>query len=314
MGDVVLVTGAGGFIGSAVARRLSELGHRVIALDGLLDGLYPSTEKVQRFRALEGLPGVETHTMDLRSADLAQLPKDITHVINEAAMPGLGLSWSDFELYSSCNLSSVARLMDQALKWPLEKFLQISTSSVYGKSAVGDETLPTAPVSPYGVTKLAAENLALAYQRDSAVPVSILRYFSVYGPGQRPDMAYRKFISRALAGEPIEVYGTGEQSRSNTFIDDCVEGTIAALSSAKVGEIYNIAGDSERSLNDALAIISQAVGHSLDIRYSPAARGDQARTFGTTSKAADAFGFRNSTSLETGLIAQLAWQRDHGLF
>ncbi len=119
-----------------------------------------------------------------------------TTSINEAAMPGSGLSWSDFELYSSCNLSSVARLMDQAKRWPLTKFVQISTSSVYGKNAVGDENMPTLPVSPYGVTKLAAENLAFAYMRDSDVPVTVLRYFSVYGPGQRPDMAYRKFIAK----------------------------------------------------------------------------------------------------------------------
>ena len=314
MSDVVLVTGAAGFIGSALVRRLSESGHHVVALDGLLDGLYPAEEKKQRFRALEGLPGVVTHTLDLRSADLSVLPSNISYVINEAAMPGLGLSWQDFELYSSCNLSSVARLMDYALTWPLKKFVQVSTSSVYGKNAVGDETLPTQPVSPYGVTKLAAENLALAYHRDSAIPVTILRYFSVYGPGQRPDMAYRKFISRALAGKPIEVYGSGEQSRSNTYIDDCVEATIAALTRARVGEIYNIAGSTERSLNEALRIIEASVGSPVDIRYVEAARGDQDRTFGTTTKASKELGFANATSLEIGLAAQIAWQRDNGLF
>lgn len=314
MGDVVLVTGAGGFIGSAVAHRLSEGGFQVVAVDGLLGGLYPADEKKERFAALDGLPGVQTFAMDLRSADLSALPEDISYVINEAAMPGLGLSWQDFELYSSCNLSTVARLMDQAVRWPLKKFIQISTSSVYGKNAVGDESLPTAPVSPYGVTKLAAENLALAYLRDSEVPVSILRYFSVYGPGQRPDMAYRKFISRALAGTPIEVYGSGEQSRSNTFINDCVDATVSALSRAQVGEIYNIAGSAERSLNDALAIISATIGRPLDITYLPAARGDQERTFGDTAKAHQDLAFTNTASLEFGLAAQVAWQRDSGLF
>jgi nucleoside-diphosphate-sugar epimerase len=311
MSRVVLVTGAAGFIGSAVVRSLSESGDRVIAVDALLDGLYPAKEKIARFEAISTLPGVEVHTMDLRSADLSVLPADIGYVINEAAMPGLGLSWSDFELYSSCNLSSIARLMQQSQHWHLRKFVQISTSSVYGKNAVGDETLPTLPVSPYGVTKLAAENLAFAYQRDSRIPVTILRYFSVYGPGQRPDMAYRKFIARALAGDPIEIYGTGKQSRSNTFIDDCVAGTISALDNARVGEVYNIAGSSERSLNEALAIIEANVDQALDIRHLEAARGDQDRTFGETTKASKELGFVNSTSLEDGLQAQIMWQREN---
>jgi nucleoside-diphosphate-sugar epimerase len=241
------------------------------------------------------------------------LPADVDYVINEAAMPGLGLSWSDFELYSSCNLSSVARLMDQAKRWPLTKFVQISTSSVYGKNAVGDENMPTLPVSPYGVTKLAAENLAFAYMRDSEVPVTVLRYFSVYGPGQRPDMAYRKFISKALSGEAIDLYGTGDQSRSNTFIDDCVAGTISALESGRIGEVYNIAGSTERSLNEALAIISGLVGRDLEVHHHGTARGDQDRTFGDTTKASQELGFVNATSLEEGLEAQIKWQRDGGL-
>lgn len=313
MSRTVLVTGAAGFVGSAVVRELSAQGDRVIAVDGLLGGLYPADEKIQRFDAISSLPGVEAHRLDLRDADLSVLPPDIDYVINEAAMPGLGLSWSDFELYSSCNLSTVARLMNQAKQWPLKKFVQISTSSVYGKNAVGDESLPTLPVSPYGVTKLAAENLAFAYLRDSDVPVTVLRYFSVYGPGQRPDMAYRKFIRKALAGEAIELYGTGEQSRSNTFINDCAAGTISALDAARVGEVYNIAGSSERSINDALAIISDALGHPLEIQHSESARGDQDRTFGDTAKASKELGFLNTTSLEEGLEAQIRWQRDGGL-
>ena len=313
MSRTVLVTGAAGFVGSAVVRKLSAQGDRVIAVDGLLGGLYPADEKIQRFEAISSLPGVEPHRLDLRDADLSVLPSDIDHVINEAAMPGLGLSWSDFELYSSCNLSTVARLMGQAKRWPLKKFVQISTSSVYGKNAVGDETMPTLPVSPYGVTKLAAENLAFAYMRDSDVPVTVLRYFSVYGPGQRPDMAYRKFIRKALAGEAIELYGTGAQSRSNTFIDDCIAGTISALESARVGEVYNIAGSAERSINEALSIISDVLGHPLEIHHSESARGDQDRTLGDTAKASKELGFLNATSLEEGLEAQIRWQRDSGL-
>ena len=205
----VLVTGAAGFIGSAVTEELARQGHAVVAVDALLGGLYPSGEKMARRQRLETNPSVDFHRLDLREADLSALPSGITHVIHEAAMPGLGLSWNDFALYESCNLAATARLIEAAAEWPLDRFIQISTSSVYGKTAAGDETLALAPASPYGVTKLAAENLALAHWRDSAFPASILRYFSVYGPGQRPDMAYRNFIAKALAGEKITLFGTG---------------------------------------------------------------------------------------------------------
>jgi len=312
--EKILVTGAAGFIGSSVVKKLSAQGTKVVALDGLLGGLYPEQEKSARFHDISMLPGVETFQLDLRTGDLGQLPRDITHVINEAAMPGLGLSWSNFELYSSCNLSATARLLDASREWDIERFVQISTSSVYGTNAVGDESLETAPVSPYGATKLAAEHLALAHWRDSGIPVTILRYFSVYGPGQRPDMAYRKFISRALAGEPIDRYGSGEQSRSNTYIEDCVAVTISAMHNSQPGEIYNIAGAAERSLNEALGIIENHIGRKISINQLPHARGDQQRTSGDSAKARSTLGFKHSVTLEEGLGHQIEWQRSNGLF
>lgn len=305
----VLVTGAAGFIGFALTRSLSEAGWKVIALDGLLGGLYPATEKKDRFDQLAALPGVTPLQLDLRTDDLGVIPDTVTHIINEAAMPGLGLSWQDFELYSSCNVGALSRLIDASRSWPLERFVQVSTSSVYGKNAVGDETQALEPVSPYGVTKLAAENLVFAHMRDSGFPALVLRYFSVYGPGQRPDMAYRKFIDKALAGEPITVYGSGEQSRSNTYIDDCVAGTVAALSGGKTGEIYNLAGGAERSINEALAIIENRTGRPITRITKAAARGDQLRTMGNSAKAQEAFGFTNTTTLEDGLARQIEWQK-----
>ena len=281
-----------------------------MAVDGLLDGLYPAQEKIERFKELGTLPEVERFQLDLRSDDLSVLPTDVTHIINEAAMPGLGLSWQNFDLYSSCNLGALSRLIERSSEWNLQRFVQISTSSVYGKNAVGNEEQPIRPVSPYGVTKLAAENLALAHWRDSGFPALILRYFSVYGPGQRPDMAYRKFIDSALKGTPITLYGSGDQSRSNTFIDDCVSATVASLQAGDDGEIFNIAGGQERTINEALAIIERETGKPLSLERREAARGDQERTFGDSSKAQSVLGFRHTVSLEEGLARQVQWQKD----
>jgi nucleoside-diphosphate-sugar epimerase len=307
MSEHILVTGAAGFIGSGIVRRLNEQGRQVFGVDALLGGLYPAQEKKERFAELSSLSGVEMLALDLRDGDLSLIPGTITHVINEAAMPGLSLSWDDFELYSSCNLSALSRLLEVAKSWPVEKFVQVSTSSVYGAHAVGDESQALQPVSPYGVTKLAAEHLALAYWRDSGIPSTVLRYFSVYGPGQRPDMAYRKFITQALAGDPITLYGTGEQSRTNTYISDCVEATISALALAMPGEIYNISGSEQRTINEALAIIESLTNHPLTIVRESAARGDQLETRGDSAKAREQLGLKDSVNLESGLENQWKW-------
>ena len=307
MSEHILVTGAAGFIGSGIVRRLNEQGRQVFGVDALLGGLYPAQEKKERFAELSSLSGVEMLALDLRDGDLSLIPGTITHVINEAAMPGLSLSWDDFELYSSCNLSALSRLLEVAKSWPVEKFVQVSTSSVYGAHAVGDESQALQPVSPYGVTKLAAEHLALAYWRDSGIPSTILRYFSVYGPGQRPDMAYRKFLTQALAGDPITLYGTGEQSRTNTYISDCVEATISALALAMPGEIYNISGSEQRTINEALAIIESLTNHPLTIVRESAARGDQLETRGDSAKAREQLGLKDSVNLESGLENQWKW-------
>ena len=312
MGPKVLVTGAAGFIGFAVVQELLRKQVPVVALDALLDGLYPAQEKIARLEILRAHPLVTTVTSDLRSADLGDLPSDITHVVNEAAMPGLGLSWEDFNLYSSCNTLAVSRLIDVARTWPLEKFVQISTSSVYGKNAVGNEDQVLRPVSPYGITKLAGENLVLAHFEDSGFPATVLRYFSVYGPGQRPDMAYRKFIHAALHGEAITLRGSGEQSRSNTFVDDVADATVTALFSSTEGEVFNISGGEERTINEALGIIEELVGHPLEITRVESARGDQMRTAGDSAKARETLGLRNSVNLEEGLAQQLAWQQNLG--
>src|SRR5205823_7137847 len=162
-------------------------------------------------------------------------------IIHLAAMPGLTKSWTDFELYNSCNLSATQRLLEAVRgSSTLKRFVYASTSSVYGRFGSGDESLPTKPISPYGVTKLAAENLCHAHE-EHGLPLVVLRYFSVYGPRQRPEMGYYRFIEALLTGQPVVVYGDGQQVRGNTYVTDCVDATMAAVQ-ASPGETYNEGG------------------------------------------------------------------------
>jgi nucleoside-diphosphate-sugar epimerase len=224
-------------------------------------------------------------------------------------MPGLAKSWTDFELYNSCNLLATQRLLEAVRRCrpPLRRFILGSTSSVYGRFASGDESLPTCPISPYGVTKLAAEHLCRSYASAFGLPLVVLRYFSVYGPRQRPDMGYHLFIEAALRGAPITVTGDGQQSRSNTYVSDCVEATVAALA-APVGETYNVGGGESASVWDILDRISRLVGAELRIERAPARAGDQRHTMADTSRLASHLGWSPRMSLDVGLAAQFEWQ------
>jgi nucleoside-diphosphate-sugar epimerase len=303
----VLVTGAAGFVGSHVCEQLLAEGHRVVGIDAFID-YYPRQAKERNLSTLREHPAFTFHEIDLRDADLAPALEGSDAVIHEAAMPGLPRSWSDFDAYMTCNLLATQRLIEAALRAGIKKLVHVSTSSVYGGEAVGDESLPTRPVSPYGVTKLAAEHLVLAYFRSHGLPATILRYFSIYGPRQRPDMAYNLFIRRMLAGVPITVFGDGTQSRSNTYVADCVRGTILALHDAEIGEIYNIGGGTVITLNEAIAVIADALGVTPRIEYGPTRLGDQRHTAADSSKARAAFGFEPSVTPDEGLRAQVAWQ------
>lgn len=303
----VLVTGAAGFVGFEVAQIAAEQGYKVTALDALLDGLYPAKEKSERWEKLEEISNIKLLQADLRTFDWTNESEGFDYVINLAAMPGLALSWSEFDLYRSCNFDAVARLLEASKNWPVKKFLQVSTSSVYGLNAIGDESGRLQPVSPYGVTKLAAEQLALAYHRTFDLPVSILRYFSVYGPGQRPDMAYRRFISSAIRNEPITLFGDGSQSRTNTFVLDVAKATVDALAGSHAGQTYNLSGCEEITIEAALAIILEATNSSSLIVTKDRVPGDQDRTFGNSDKAKAHFSFRPRTPLRQGLMEQVAW-------
>jgi nucleoside-diphosphate-sugar epimerase len=307
----ILVTGAAGFIGSHLCERLLDDGHDVVGVDCFTD-YYARELKEENLTVARTRPRFSFHELDLRADDLDPVLDGADAVINEAAMPGLVRSWEDFDAYQSCNLTAVHRLIDACRRHGIGRFVQASTSSVYGLDAVGDEDQPTRPVSPYGVTKLAAEHLLLAHHRIHGFPVVILRYFSIYGPRQRPDMAYRIFCERMLRGEPITVYGDGRQSRGNTYVTDAAAATVAALDRGETGSIFNIGGGEEIELIAAISILGDALGVEPVIEHGPSRPGDQRRTLARIDRATSALDWAPTVPPSQGLPSQAAWTRNRG--
>lgn len=304
-----LVTGAAGFIGSHLCERLVAAGHTVAGLDAFIP-YYPRSIKEGNVASLRGKPSFTFHELDLRQASLDAVLESVDVVFHLGAMAGLAKSWTEFDLYESCNLLATQRLLEAVRKKRsgLQRFIYASTSSVYGRFATGDESLPTRPISPYGVTKLAAENLCRCFADEHGVPVVALRFFSVYGPRQRPDMGYFRFIEALLKKETIVVFGDGHQLRGNTYIDDCVAATMAAVG-APVGETYNLGGGETASVWEILGKLENLIGRRADVRREPPRAGDQRSTFADTSKLRRHLGWEAQTPLDQGLAAQIAWQK-----
>jgi nucleoside-diphosphate-sugar epimerase len=303
-----LVTGAAGFIGSHLCEHLLRGGHQVIGLDPFIP-YYPRAVKESNLAAARKLPGFTFHALDLRTDSLQEVTPGVEVVFHLGAMPGLAKSWTDFDLYEGCNVTATHRLLEAVRGLPgLRRFVYASTSSVYGRYASGDETMPTRPISPYGVTKLAAENLCRAHAEELGLPLVVLRYFSVYGPRQRPDMGYHKFIHCLLAGKPVTVYGDGLQVRGNTYIDDCVEATVAAVG-ATVGETYNVGGGETASVWDVLGRLERITKNKAVVRREAARPGDQRHTGADTGKLLRHLGWRPRVGLDEGLARQVEWQR-----
>jgi nucleoside-diphosphate-sugar epimerase len=302
----ILVTGAAGFIGSHIARELSLRGHNVVAADMFLDRLYPNEPKLINWEQLSDVANLEKIVVDLRG-DLNALGDEYDVIVNAAGMAGLMASWSEFDIYMTCNIKLVENLMSHRLSENAH-FVQLSTSSVYGLTATGDETSACLPTSPYGVTKLAGEELIRAFHRTHGKQYTILRYFSVFGPGQRPDMAYHKLINAIANGDEFVVYGDGLQSRTNTFVDDCVGITATIAESPATNDVFNIAGGESVTLNDAIAVIEREVGKPALLKHVPARHGDQRTTAGATDKVREAFGFAPRTGLSEGIRRQVDWQ------
>ena len=303
--NYVLVTGAAGFIGSRLTENLLERGRKVIAVDCFLPNLYSKELKIERWSRLES-SNLEKIEFDLRSDDFSIFSKfKIDSIINEAAMPGLVADWANFSPYYDCNLSALNRLLEYSKTLNLKSFIQASTSSVYGKQAVGDEEQDLNPTSPYGVSKLAAEKLLFAYNEWFGLPVKILRYFSVYGPHQRPDMAYAKIIKALTEESEFTVFGDGEQRRSNTYIDDIVNATILAEERAPSRSILNICGDETISLNQAIAILENRTGKKLKRVNAPGRTGDQRDTSGLNKRAKEILNWTALVGIQEGLDKQV---------
>jgi nucleoside-diphosphate-sugar epimerase len=307
-----LGTGAAGFIGSHLCERLLDAGHAVTGIDAFVP-YYPRSAKETNLAAVRSRPAFQFQEVDLRSAPLEPFLDGVDVVFHLAAMAGLTKNWSDFELYQSCNLSATQRLLEAVRRCGgVQRLIFASTSSVYGRFSAGDETLPTRPISPYGVTKLAAENLCRAYADEQAVPLVVLRYFSVYGPRQRPDMGYYRFIRALLTGEPVTVYGDGQQVRGNTYIDDCISATMAAIQ-AVPGEIYNVGGGEARTVWDILAKLQQILSREATISRAPARPGDQRYTSADATKLRRHLGWEPRVGLDQGLARQVAWHKTSSL-
>lgn len=303
-----LVTGAAGFIGSHLCERLLEAGHDVAGVDAFIP-YYPRAVKESNLSAARAHRSFRFHEIDLRKDRLDAALEGVETVFHLAAMPGLPQSWTHFDLYESCNVTATHRLLEAVQRVPtLQRFIYASTSSVYGRKASGNEALLTRPISPYGVTKLAAESLCRAYAEERGLPLVVLRYFSVYGPRQRPDMGYYRFVQALLTGEPVIVYGDGHQVRSNTYVSDCVEATLAAVE-AIPGEIYNVGGGETASVWDILAKLEALTGCRAVIRRESARPGDQRTTSADITKISRHLNWKPRVSLDEGLSHQVAWQR-----
>ncbi len=304
-----LVTGAAGFIGSHLTAALLDRGAQVIGLDCFTDYYARSLKEANLVvnRRRDGFDFIEGRIQD---ADLPMLLSGVTHVFHLAAQAGVRKSWGrDFRVYSDNNVDASQQLLEACVKLPLQKFVYASSSSIYGDNVsipMREDALPQ-PVSPYGVTKLAAEQLCHLYHVNHGVPTSSLRYFTVYGPRQRPDMGFHRFISAAIAGDPITLYGDGEQTRDFTFVHDAVAATVAAGDRGVPGRAYNIGGGSRVSINQVLGLVGRVSGRSLDIRREPAQKGDMRDTFADTSLARADLGFVPTVSLEEGIAAEYRW-------
>jgi nucleoside-diphosphate-sugar epimerase len=306
-----VVTGVAGFIGSHLAESLLADGDEVVGVDGFVP-YYPREVKQANlagplarrgFRLVEGL---------VQELELAEILEGAGQVFHLAAQAGVRASWGrEFEKYTGHNLLATQRLFEAAVAAGTPRLVMASSSSVYGdaRELPLREDARCQPVSPYGVTKLATEQLAYLYGRLHGLPVVSLRYFTAYGPRQRPDMAFHRFLKAARDGTPVHVFGDGEQTRDFTYISDIVAATRAAADSGRPGCVYNVGGGERISVNRVLTLIEAVTGRRLQIVREAPQKGDMQDTFADTAAAARDLGFRSTVSVQAGLAREWEWLR-----
>ena len=304
-----LVTGTAGFIGSHLSERLIEAGHEVVGLDAFTDyyarsikeSNIASLTKRRRFRFIES---------SISDANFDDVLDGVTHIFHLAAQAGVRKSWgADFAVYTELNINATQRLLEASVSRRIERFVYASSSSVYGDAAAIPmlETARPAPLSPYGVTKLAAEHLCMLYHANYNVPTVAVRYFTVYGPRQRPDMAFHRFLKAIHHNEPLSLYGDGEQTRDFTFVEDAVTATIAAAERGADGSVYNVGGGSRVSMNEILDVMAECTGKAPDVQRGETQRGDMRDTFADTTRAKTDLGFTPRVILRDGILAEYQW-------
>ena len=306
-----LVTGAAGFVGSTLVDALLRRGDDVVGIDCFID-YYPRATKernLESARADSRFRFVEASVVD---APLAKLLEGVDVVYHQAAQAGVRASWGDdFRIYSDNNVFGTQRLLEACRAASVKKVVYASSSSIYGDTddlPMREASRPQ-PVSPYGVTKLAAEHLTWLYWKNYGLPTVSLRYFTVYGPRQRPDMAFHRFIKAVLLGEPIRLFGDGDQTRDFTYVDDIVDLNVAAANAKVAGRVYNVGGGSRTSVNEVIATIGEIVGREPRVEHLAPQKGDVRHTAADTSLARAELGYAPRVSLREGLEREVAWIR-----
>jgi len=303
----VVVTGAAGFIGSHLVDRLLAGGYEVVGVDAFT-GYYSRRSKERNLEAALREEGFRLVDGDLLDLDLDELLDGVSGVVHLAGEPGVRRSWGgNLSRYMARNVLTTERLLESASRNGTPRLVYASSSSVYGTDPGHpvDEGHATCPASPYALSKLAAEELTGLYVRERGVPVTVLRYFTVYGPRQRPEMALSRFLFAALRGRPVDVFGDGEQRRDLTFVADAVDATVAALWAPE--GVYNVGGGTRATVNEMIQAVRKVTGAPLEARYGPEADGDVRSTWADSGRAARLLGYRPRVGLEDGVAAQARW-------
>lgn len=307
----ILIAGVAGFIGSHLSERLLSLGHEIVGIDCFLD-YYPRWIKEENLAASLKNPRFHFLEANLLDLDLEGLLREVEIVFHQAAQAGVRASWGrQFDVYTRNNINATQKLLEAAKGAKLSRFIYASSSSVYGDSPRLPlrEDGPLRPTSPYGVTKLAAENLCRLYYQAEKIPVVALRYFTVFGPRQRPDMAFHRFFRAIISGQELTLYGDGLQTRDFTYIEDIIDANLLVMEKGPAGEIYNIGGGANITLKEVLKSMETLTGKKTPINFLPRQKGDMLNTLADISKAEKLLGYTPKIRLEEGCKHQWQWMQ-----